>query len=118
MIDQTALERCNRLFRSRQHSLLADHIVADLQLPRSAPRVSDDMNAVTDTALSLCGHGFYARAWCKLGHLLRQKRGVSCDCGSDLPLSAGLSTGGRHPRRGLCGCGQSAAAGSPSVSRA
>jgi hypothetical protein len=74
MIDQTALERCNRLFRSRQYRLLADHIAADLQLPRSAPRVSDGMNAVTDTALSLCGHGFYAHAWRKLATFCGENR--------------------------------------------
>jgi hypothetical protein len=64
--ESAALERYNRLFNNQQYSAIADWIAVDLNTSREAPRVSDVMNLITDTALSLCGYLYYEQAWLKL----------------------------------------------------
>lgn len=61
-----ALKRYNSLFDNQQYSAIAEHIAADLGVPRDSVRVSDCMNVITDTALSLCQHSHYVDAWLKL----------------------------------------------------
>ena len=61
-----ALKRYNSLFDNTQYSAIAERIAADLRVPRDTVRVSDCMNVITDTALSLCQHSHYADAWLRL----------------------------------------------------
>lgn len=71
-----ALERYNRLFDNARYQAIADSLAADLRVPRDAVRVADCMNAITDTALSFCGHSHYADAWVRLATFCGQS-GVS-----------------------------------------
>lgn len=61
-----ALKRYNSLFDNQQYSAIAERIAVDLRVPRDTVRVSDCMNAITDTALSLCQHSHYTDAWLRL----------------------------------------------------
>ncbi|MBZ0293685.1 MAG: hypothetical protein K8L99_14045 [Anaerolineae bacterium] len=64
--ETTALNRYNHLFDNQQYSAIAEYIAVDLRTPRDSVRVSDCMNEITNTALSLCQHSHYADAWLKL----------------------------------------------------
>jgi hypothetical protein len=70
--EANALKRYNSLFNNQQYSAIADRIAADLRVTRDAARVADMMNAITDTALSLCQHSHYADAWRRLAVLCAQ----------------------------------------------
>lgn len=61
-----ALKRYNSLFDNQQYSAIAERIAVDLRAPRDSVRVSDCMNVITDTALSLCQHSHYTDAWLRL----------------------------------------------------
>ena len=63
---QQALQRYHRLFDHMQYTAIAQHLAADLRLDRDSPQVTDALNVLTDTALSLCQHPHYERAWLKL----------------------------------------------------
>jgi hypothetical protein len=65
-ITQQALNRYNRLFDNGQYTSIAMMFAADLRSDRESSRVADAMNLVTDTALALCQHPHYERAWLKL----------------------------------------------------
>lgn len=64
--EATALKRYNSLFDNQQYSAIAERIAADLRVPRESLRVSDMMNEITNTALSLCNHNHYTDAWLRL----------------------------------------------------
>lgn len=61
-----ALKRYNNLFDNAQYSAIAERIAVDLRVPRDTVRVSDCMNVITDTAISLCQHSHYTDAWLRL----------------------------------------------------
>jgi hypothetical protein len=71
-----ALDRYNSLFNNQQYQAIADRLAVDLRTEREAMRVSDVLNCVTDTALSLCQHSHYADAWIKLATFCGQN-GIS-----------------------------------------
>lgn len=71
-----ALARYNSLFNNQQYQAIAAQLAIDLRLQRDSMRVSDILNCVTDTALSLCQHSHYADAWIKLATLCGQN-GIS-----------------------------------------
>jgi hypothetical protein len=74
--NQHALARYNSLFDNQQYQAIAHSIADDLRLERESVRVSDIMNAVTDTALLLCQHSHYIDAAIKLAALCGQN-GIS-----------------------------------------
>lgn len=61
-----ALDRYNKLFNNQKYHAVAERLAADLRQDRESIRVSDAMNCLTDTALSLCKHSHYTDAWIKL----------------------------------------------------
>ncbi len=63
---QQALQRYHRLFDHTQYTAIAQRLATDLRLDRDNPQVTDALNVLTDTALSLCQHPHYERAWLKL----------------------------------------------------
>lgn len=63
--EEIALKRYNRLFDNQQYSAIAERIAVDLRVPCDSVRVSDVMNEITNTALSLCNHNHYTDAWLK-----------------------------------------------------
>lgn len=66
MTTQEALNRYNRLFDNGQYTALAARLAHDLRADRESVQLSDAMDLVTDTALSLCQHPHYEQAWLKL----------------------------------------------------
>jgi len=64
--ETVALKHYNSLFDNRQYSAIAERIAVDLRVSRDSVRVSDVMNEITNTALSLCNHSHYADAWLRL----------------------------------------------------
>lgn len=71
--EATALKRYNSLFDNAQYSAIAERVAADLRVPRNTVRVSDCMNAITDTALALCNHSHYADAWLSVDRVIALK---------------------------------------------
>ena len=65
-ITASALDRYNKLFNNQKYHAVAERLAADLRQDRESIRVSDAMNCLTDTALSLCQHSHYTDAWIKL----------------------------------------------------
>lgn len=70
--NRQALDRYNKLFNNQQYQAIAERLAADLRQDRESIRVSDAMNCLTDTALSLCQHSHYADAWVKLASFCGQ----------------------------------------------
>lgn len=64
--NQHALDRYNKLFNNLQYQAIAEHLAVDLGVGRESIRVSDAMNCLTDTALSLCQPSHYTDDWVKL----------------------------------------------------
>lgn len=67
-----ALTRYNSLFNNQQYQAIAGQLAIDLRSERDSMRVSDVLNCITDTALSLCQHSHYADAWIKLATICGQ----------------------------------------------
>lgn len=67
-----ALKRYNSLFDNDQYSAIAHHLAHDLNLSRDSFQVSDMMNEITNTALTLCNHSQYADSWLKLATVCGQ----------------------------------------------
>ncbi len=63
---QQALNRYNHLFDNETYTAIAAMLATDLRADRDSARVADVLNLVTDTALSLCQHPHYEKAWLKL----------------------------------------------------
>lgn len=71
-MNTNALTRYNKLFDNQQYSAIADRLADDLNIDRDSIQVSDMMNEITDTAVSLCKHHQYADAWLKLATICGQ----------------------------------------------